>query len=162
MPKELSMSPVSPNRSPDERNELAAQWNAHPGMKHMGAVVEITDSDEVKAVIDPIEAHHRGGLGTDAVNGALIAGMFDLVIGLVGFLHAKGRKAGVAQLNIQFLRPAHGDRLEFVGRPVKVGQNLIFVTAELTDEKEQICARCDGIMAVSGSGRPQKQAQVSL
>ena len=104
----------------------------------------------VRARVDPILPEHRGGLGTEAVNGAVIAGLFDLVIGLSGYLQTVGRRAGVAQLSIQFLRPVLGDRFEVVGRPVRAGKTLVFATAELVDEQGIACARCDGIVAVAG------------
>ena len=94
-----------------QRAEMAAQWNQHPGMQHLGATLDLSLPGLVRATIDPLQPFHRGGLGTDAVNGAVIAGMFDLVIGLAGYLHTRGRRAGVAQLSIQFLRPVEGDRL---------------------------------------------------
>ena len=116
----------------------------------MGARVALLDDDVVSAVIDPVLPHHRGGLGTEAVNGAIIAGLFDLVIGLAGYQHTRERRAGVAQLDVHYLRPVHGDRVEVTGRPVRVGRNLVFAAAELRDERGRVCATCDGIVAVSG------------
>ena len=101
-------------------------------------------------MVDPIRAEHRGGLGTEAVNGAVIAGIFDLVIGLCGYLQTAGRRAGVAQLSIQFLRPVLGARFEVLGQPVRAGKTLVFSAAELVDENGAVCARCDGIVAVAG------------
>ncbi len=117
----------------------------------MGAVLDLATPGLVRAVVDPIRPEHRGGLGTDAVNGAVMAGIFDLVIGLCGYLQTAGRRAGVAQLSIQFLRPVNGTRFEVVGHPVRAGTNLVFATSELRDERGIVCARCDGIVAVSGS-----------
>lgn len=124
-------------------------WNAHPGMKHMGWRVDLSSPGLVRAYLDPVLPHHRGGLGTEAVNGAVIAGMFDLVIGLSGYLHTLGRRAGVAQLSIQYLRPVEGDRLQVTGWPTRVGRSLVFASGELRDQRGTVCARCDGIVAVS-------------
>lgn len=158
----MQITPPADYPSDSARAELATRWNEHPGMQHMRARVDLSTPGVVKAVIDPIEAFHRGGLGTEAVNGATIAGMFDLVIGLAGYLHTLGRRAGVAQLNVQFLRPVLGDRLEVVGRPTRVGHNLVFASAELRDERGEICARCDGIVAVSGRAQGMPADDVSL
>ena len=49
------------------------------------------------------------------MNGAVIAGVFDLTIGLVGHSCAIGRRAGTAQLNIHFVRPVLGDRFDVLG-----------------------------------------------
>lgn len=136
-----------------ERREFESSWNSHPGMRHMGARVDLSTPGEVRCAIDPIRPEHRGGLGTEAVNGAVIAGVFDLVIGLSGYVHTRGRRAGVAQLSIQFLRPVLGDRFATVARATRVGTNLVFSSAELTDERGVVCARCDGIVAVAGTDR---------
>lgn len=134
------------------RNAIVERWNAHPGLQSMGARVSIAENGEVWAGIDVLEPRHRGGLGTDAVNGAVMAGLFDLVIGLAGYQFTIGKRAGVAQLNIQYLRPVLGDRVQVIGRPQQVGRSLVFSSAELFDEQGRVCARCDGIVAVAGGG----------
>ncbi len=150
----MEMSPKKADLTEEERDRLLTLWNDHPAMKHLGAGVELTRDGEVRAVVDPIQEYHRGGLGTDALNGAVIAGLFDMVIGLTGFLHVVGRRAGVAQLSIQFLRPVVGEKFEVLGKPTRVGRNLVFSTAQLIDQNGQVCATCDGIVAVSGSHKP--------
>jgi len=144
------MTDLRPQLSPEEMIAFQAEWNEHPGMRHMGARLDLSAAGIVRAVVDPIEPQHRGGLGTEAVNGAVIAGIFDLVTGLCGYLQTVGRRAGVAQLSIQFLRPVLGDRFEVVGRTTRAGKTLVFSAAELVDERGAVCARCDGIVAVAG------------
>jgi acyl-coenzyme A thioesterase PaaI-like protein len=146
----MSTPRILPKLEGEELAAFQAEWNQHPGMRHMGAELDLSTPGVVRAVVDPIRPEHRGGLGTDAVNGAVIAGIFDLVTGLCGYLQTAGRRAGVAQMNVQFLRPVNGSRFEVVGHPVRAGSTLVFSTAELRDEKGIVCARCDGIVAVSG------------
>lgn len=146
----MNATKILPKLDGDDLAAFQAEWNEHPGMRHMGARLDLSTPGSVRAVVDPIQPGHRGGLGTEAVNGAVIAGVFDLVIGLCGYLQTVGRRAGVAQLNIQFLRPVTGERFEVVGQPVRAGNTLVFATAELLDERGVTCARCDGIVAVSG------------
>ena len=139
---------------PDElteamRAELAARWNAHPGVERMGVKLDIVSRNELRGVVDPIAPHHRGGMGTPAVNGPTIAAIFDLVTGLTGYLQAPGQKVGVAQLNIQFLRPVLGNRFEVVGRPVKNGRSLVFVECGLLDATGILCATANGLVSVS-------------
>lgn len=131
------------------RTELAAKWNAHPGIQRMGVRLEIVSRTELRGVVDPITPHQRGGMGTPAVNGPTIAAIFDLVTGFTGYLQTDGRRVGVAQLNIQFLRPVLGERFEVVGRPSKSGRSLVFVGCELLDEAGTVCARADGLVSVS-------------
>ena len=157
----MTATPISP-LSDAERAALAAQWNEHPGMRHMGVQVDLSASDVVRVYVDPIQPTHRGGLGTDAVNGAVIAGAFDLAIGLVGHFCTLGRRAGTAQLNIHFVRPVLGDRFEVLGRLVRAGRSLVFATAELHDETGQLCARCDGIVAVAGAAAAEPEERIAL
>jgi uncharacterized protein (TIGR00369 family) len=141
-----------------QRAEMAERWNRHPGMRHLGAVVDLSLPGLVRASIDPIQPFHRGGLGTEAVNGAVIAGMFDMVIGLAGYLHTTGRRAGVAQLSIQFLRPVEGDRLHVTGWPTRVGKTIVFAAAELRDQRGTVCAVCTGMVAVSSRTHGEPEA----
>ncbi len=133
-----------------ERQALAERWSQHPGMLHVGARADFSDQSAVRVIIDPVQAHHRGGLGTDAVNGAVIAGIVDVAIGIVGHFQTPGRRAGTAQLSVYFLRPLHGDRVTAVARLVRAGPNLVFVRAEVEDSAGVVCARGEGIVAVSG------------
>jgi len=138
-----------------DRQDLAAiaeRWNAHPGMHHLGARVTLDPDGTVRALLDDLQDHHRGGLGTDAVNGAVIAGLFDLVIGLAGYQHTLGRRAGVAQLNVRYLRPVLGQRVEVVGQADRVGRTLVFASARLLDQTGRVCAMADGLVAVAGGG----------
>ena len=57
---------------------------------------------------------------------------------------------GTVQLNIQYIRPVHGDRFEVRGRLVRRGHTLVFATAELFDQQNTVCARCDGMAAIVG------------
>ena len=65
---------------------LAEVWNNSPQMRHFGARLEFERLDHVLGVVDPVRDYHRGGLGTDAVNGVVLAGLFELVSGTVGWL----------------------------------------------------------------------------
>jgi len=140
---------IAEELSPAMRAELNRRWNTHLGVNHIGARLDIVSRAELRATVDPVQPHHRGGMGTSAVNGPTMAGIFDLVTGLAGYLQALGQKVGVAQLNIQFMRPVLGDRFEVIGRPIKTGKSLVFVQCELLDETGALCATADGLVSVS-------------
>ena len=150
--------PEQDELSDQMRAELAARWNAHPGVERLGVRLHIVSRTELRAVVDPIAPHHRGGMGTPAVNGPMIAAVFDLVIGLTGYLQAMDRRVGVAQLNVRFMRPVLGSRFEVVGRPERTGRSLIFVGCELLDEVGVVCARAEGLAAVSPLEEPGELA----
>ena len=141
--------PMPDDLTEQMRAQLTARWNAHPGVERMGVRLDVVSRTELRGIVDPIAAHHRGGMGTPAVNGPTIAAIFDLVAGLTGYLQAPGQKVGVARLTIRFLRPVLGSRFEVVGRPVKAGRSLVFVECELLDEAGVVCARADGLISVS-------------
>lgn len=130
---------------------FVAEWNQHPAMRHMGAWIDLSDPSVPRARIDHLQPYHRGGLGTDAVVGAVIAGMIDLVIGLTGYLQLQGQQVGVAQLNVNFLKPVRGTSLVAEGRPTRTGRRLVYVDARLFDDQGQLCATGSGIVAIAGA-----------
>lgn len=146
------MKPVTIPFGPEERARMAEQWNAHPGMRHTGARADFSDPDQVQVVIEHLEPYHRGGMGTTAINGAVLAGLFDVAIGIVGQFHTAGRRAGSVQLSIQFIRPLNGNSVRVRARLVRAGTSLIFGTAEAFDERDVVCARAEGIVAAAGTG----------
>ncbi|MGH9368195.1 MAG: PaaI family thioesterase [Thermoanaerobaculia bacterium] len=128
---------------------LAEVWNAGPPMKHFGARLDFTRVDRVRAVIDPVQPLHRGGMGTEAVNGMVLAGLFDLVIGTIGWLSRPDARSATVNLAMSFLRPTRGDRIVAEARLVRAGMNLIFAAAEIRDGSGEVTARCDGTCAVA-------------
>ncbi len=156
-PGQNPKGPVTNPLPPAEREALAAKVSQLPAMQRMGARADFSDPDAIRILVDDLQTYHRGGLGTEAVNGAVIAGLCDAAIGFVGYLHTLGRRAGTAQLNIHFIRPVHGPSVTAVGRLVRAGSHLVFATADVVDETGKICARCDGIVAVS-TGRSAEVA----
>jgi uncharacterized protein (TIGR00369 family) len=128
---------------------LAAAWNDSPPMRQLGARLEFDRVDRVRAVIDPVMPHHRGGMGTDAVNGPVLAGLFDLVIGTVGWLTRPDTRSATVTLAMTFLRPTRGNRVVAEARLLRGGTNLTFAAAEVFDGRGEVTARCDGTVAVA-------------
>ena len=146
----MTGTPIARSVGAAERVAVAKRWNDHHAMRYLGAKVDLDDPAVIRLTVDPVQPHHRGGLGTEAVNGVVMAGVFDLTIGLVGHFAALRRRVGTVQLNIQYLRPVQGDRFEVHGRLVREGRTLIFASAELFDQEGRVCARCDGMTAIVG------------
>jgi uncharacterized protein (TIGR00369 family) len=133
----------------DSLRALAELWNASASMKHFGARLEFTRVDRVRAVIDPVLPVHRGGLGTEAINGVVLAGLFDLVIGTVGWLARPESRSATVTLAMSFFRPTRGDRVFAEARLIRSGLNLIFASAEICDAEGRVTARCDGTCAIA-------------
>jgi len=113
------------------------------------AQVRANRLDRVRAVVDPVTTVHRGGLGTDAVNGVVLAGLFDLVIGTVGWLTRPDTRSATVNLSMSFFRPTRGDRIAAEARLVRAGLNLVFAAAEILDADGRVTARCDGTCAIA-------------
>jgi uncharacterized protein (TIGR00369 family) len=128
---------------------LADVWNSSAPMRQLGARLEFERIDRVRAVIDPVLPHHRGGIGTDAVNGPVLAGLFDLAIGTVGWLARPETRSATVTLSMTFLRPTRGERVVVEARLLRAGTNLTFAAAEVFDERGEVTARCDGTVAVA-------------
>jgi uncharacterized protein (TIGR00369 family) len=128
---------------------LGEMWNASPPMKHFGARLEFERVDRVRAVIDPVTSVHRGGLGTDAINGVVLAGLFDLVIGTVGWLTRPDTRSATVNLSMSFFRPTRGDRIVAEARLIRAGLSLVFAAAEIFDAEGRVTARCDGTCAIA-------------
>ena len=133
----------------DALRALAATWNSSPPMQRLGARLEFERLDRIRAVIDPVMPYHRGGMGTDAINGPVLAGLFDLVIGTVGWLSRPESRSATVTLSMTFLRPTRGNRVVVEGRLLRSGTNLTFAAAEAIDEQGVVTARCDGTVAVA-------------
>jgi uncharacterized protein (TIGR00369 family) len=128
---------------------LAQGWNESPPMQRLGARLDFDRVDRVRAVLDPVTPYHRGGMGTDAVNGVVLAGLFDLAIGTVGWLTRPDARSATVSLSMTFLRPTRGDRVVVEARLLRAGTNLTFAAAEIFDGNGQVTARCDGTVAVA-------------
>jgi uncharacterized protein (TIGR00369 family) len=133
----------------DSLRELAAVWNGSEHLQKLGVRLEFERVDRVRAVIDPVQSFHRGGIGTSAINGAVLAGLFDLAIGTVGWLSRPESRSATVTLAMTFFRPTKGDRVVVEARLLRAGTNLTFASAEIFDEDGQVTARCDGTVAVA-------------
>ncbi|HSE62165.1 MAG TPA: PaaI family thioesterase [Thermoanaerobaculia bacterium] len=143
-------APFSPTYATLEALRVLAQgWNESPPMQRLGARLDFERVDRVRAVLDPVTPYHRGGMGTDAVNGVVLAGLFDLAIGTVGWLTRPDARSATVSLAMTFLRPTRGDRVVVEARLLRAGTNLTFAAAEIFDGSGQVTARCDGTVAVA-------------
>lgn len=130
-------------------NALAAAWNRSPPLQRLGARLEFERVDRVRVVLDPVQMFHRGGIGTEAINGTVLASLFDLAIGTVGWLASSESRSATVTLAMTFFRPTRGDRVAVEARLIRAGTNLMFAAAEIFDERGDVTARCDGTVAVA-------------
>lgn len=134
-----------------ERVEMEAIWNGNEILRIMGARVDLADPECLRVRIDPLMPTHRGGLGSDAVNGGVLSALCDMLIGLNAILYSRKYRTGTVQLNISFLRPLRGDSLLGEARVTKLGRALVFSHAEILDAEGRVCVSCEGIASVDTS-----------
>ena len=66
-------APIGDDLSPEERKRIEDEWNGHEAIRYLGARVDLSDPAAIRLLVDPVQPHHRGGLGTNAVNGVAMA-----------------------------------------------------------------------------------------
>jgi len=135
------------------REQFAARMNGLASMQMMGARLDLADPAVVRIGLAEVGEQHLGGLGTRAINGAVIAGLFDLALGVAGTVQFGGQRAGTVELSIKLMRPAFEAPIEVLSVALKRSPHLAFTEAELYAEG-RLCAVASGIVAVASS-QPQ-------
>ena len=119
------------------------------------SVRDVRPGEVVIELIDPRD-DQRGGGGTSALNGGVIAYMFDgamgaaiasLVIDRFGIDAEDENAFGEAtiSLTINYVQPAMGNRFEARGHAVRAGRSIAFADAHLLDENGEVCATASGV-----------------
>lgn len=142
-------TPRAPRPTPEQLARYAELFNASETMKHFGVRIHFPDAETVEAVLDPIQPSQRGGLGSDAVNGGVLAALFDLTIGCAPATIDPTRRSATVQLSMNFMRGVRGDKLVARGRVDRAGSTLIFCSSEILDAKGELCATCTGMVRLS-------------
>ncbi len=135
---------------PEDLTRYAEEFNNSRGLKHFGVVLSFPEGKRVEVRLDPIRPEHRGGLGsTEAVNGGILAALFDLAIGCTPALIDPKRRSATMQLSMSFERPVTGRALTVVAEIGTAGQSVVFSNARVLDEQGAVCARCQGVVRFS-------------
>lgn len=135
----------------EDLDRYAAAFNAGDILQHFGAQIRFPDLSSVEAVLAPVETRHRGGLGTEAVNGGVIAALFDLTIGVSSALVDPSRRSATVQLSMNFVAPLHGDVVRAVARVDRSGKRLVFASASVMDGEGRTCATGQGVVQLGSS-----------
>jgi acyl-coenzyme A thioesterase PaaI-like protein len=134
-----------------ERRQWQEGFNCLPAAQHFGFRVDLSDDQLVAIRLDQIQPWHRGGLGTAAVNGAVIAGMFDIGLGLAGTQQFPQRPTGTIDLSIKLMKPTLGPQVVLYAWAVEKRTNVVFVEAEVHDSGNGITAMGQGLVSASAT-----------
>lgn len=140
---------MSDRASPPTAEQLARYaelFNRSKTMEHFGVKIRFPDLKTVEAVLDPIRPEQRGGLGSDAVNGGVLAALFDLTVGCAPATIDPTRRSATVQLSMNFMRGVRGNKLVARAHVERAGSVLIFCSSEIFDEQGALCANCTGMV----------------
>ena len=132
----------------DARRNWAEQFNRLPGVSRFGLAIDLSDTLLVRVTLAAIEEHHMGGLRSRAVNGGVLAGLFDCALGVAGTLQFDPRRSGTCQLSMQFMRAVLDAPLEAFSACIKRTDNLAFAESALYSNG-RLCATATGMVAVA-------------
>lgn len=135
--------------TPEALARYADVFNESATLKHFGLRVRFPDLETCEVVLDPIRPEQRGGLGSDAVNGGVLSAVFDLVIGCTPALIDPTRRSATVHLSINFMDAVRGSKLLARSRITRGGNTLVFASAEIIDERGNVCANATGMSRLS-------------
>jgi acyl-coenzyme A thioesterase PaaI-like protein len=127
--------------------EMELFFNSSIQLKHSGIRVDLTDIHRPLVIIDTVEEYHKGGIGTEAVNGAVIAMLADLAIGLLGLTHYSEGMTGTSNLSITYAKPLLAKKVIVSAEQTEVINKRIFGIVRVMNEKEEIFAYATGALA---------------
>lgn len=143
------MASESDRPSEEQLALYAEHFNKSLTLQHFGVTVSFPSREMVLIRLDSIRPHHRGGLGTDAINGGVLAALFDLAIGCTPALVNPTKRTATVQLSMSFERPVLGNSLSVDAWIDKRGTQILFASARVRDESGEVCARCQGVVRLS-------------
>src|SRR5262245_23836680 len=133
----MSDRPARP--SPEALARYADEFNKSRPLQYFGVKISFPGNDKVRAEL-AVKPEHVGGLGTTAVNGGVLAAIFDLVIGCTPALVDPTRRTATMQLSMSFMRPMVGERIYAEASIDCAGGSTLFASATFYDDKDQPCA----------------------
>ncbi len=122
-------------------------FNSSIQLKHSGIRVDLSNIAKPLVIIDEVQEYHKGGIGTEAVNGAVIAMLADLAIGLLGLAHYTEGMTGTSNLSINYIKPLHAKKVIAQAEQTEVVNKRIFGIVRVMNEKEEVCAYATGALA---------------
>jgi acyl-coenzyme A thioesterase PaaI-like protein len=142
---------------PEETNKrallerYARAFNGSPILQQLSGHLSFSEAgDRVFLRVDPIPPAFRGGMGgTAAVNGGVLAAVYDFVIGITAALADPTRRSATMQLSMAFEQPVHGDWFIAESWIDHGGKSTLFSSAVIKDQQGKICSRGSGLVRLS-------------
>ncbi len=154
----------SPSGSPSrpaqaDLDRYAELFNQSLSLRHFGARLSFPEGRKVVITLPELRSEHRGGVGSAAaVNGGILAAMFDLAIGTSAALVDPSRRCATVQLSMSFERPVTGDHMRVEAEIDSQSVSLVFANARAYDAAGRVCARCQGVVKLSNLPWPSGES----
>lgn len=127
--------------------EMENFFNSSIQLKHSSFRVDLSDINKPLVVIDEVQEFHKGGVGTAAVNGAVIAMLVDLAIGLLGLPYYVDGMTATSNLSINYIKPLLATKVMARAEATEMAGKRIFGVVRVMNEKEEVCAYATGSLA---------------
>ena len=147
----MPSTPADPERVLRELGLLAEFVNSSMLAHTLGARIDFPEGKRVRLRVEEVRPEHRGGFGTEAVNGAVLSGLLDLALGFTPALSDPRRRSATMQLSISFEEPVRGNSLTAEAWATRVGERIVFATGHILDEEGRVCVNCQGLVRRLGT-----------
>ena len=125
-------------------------WNDKPYMRWVGARVVLAEGGSSRVEM-PVEPHHRGAMGAEAVNGAILAYLHDVAQGVAvrSMLDDSVRAIATLNLNISYIDVMAAETLAVgLGRVLSVRSAVAFAESEFIGANGRVCCRAAGTFRI--------------
>jgi uncharacterized protein (TIGR00369 family) len=143
----MSDTPSRPTQ--EQLDRYAELFNQSQSLRFFGVRVSFPEGRKCVVTLPEVRSEHLGGLGTSAINGGIIAALFDLVIGCTPALLDPTKRCATLQLSMSFQRPLTGNNVRAEAEIDSYGKNTLFASARVLDAEGQVCARAQGVVRLS-------------
>ncbi len=132
---------------PDASDDLAALVADSPFYRWTGMRVAAAEPGSVTLTLD-LEEHHANLQGF--AHGGVLATLADAAMGLsVRSALEPGRRHVTIELGVHYLRAVRTGRVTANGRAVRIGREIAYAEAAITDERGTDLARASGTYSVT-------------
>jgi uncharacterized protein (TIGR00369 family) len=135
---------------PEPTDDLAALVEASPFYRWSGLRVAAVERGAVTVTLD-LDDHHANLQGF--AHGGILATLADAAMGLsVRSALEPGRRHVTIELGVHYLRAVRTGTVSATGHAVRIGRDVAYAEAAITDERGTDIARASGTYSVT---RPQ-------
>lgn len=128
---------------------IESHFNQSPFATHMGFSVSLEKPATPRCLIIEAKPFHAGGVGQSFINGAIIAAMFDFVIGLTALPYASQGNFATTNVNVKFIKPAEPTGVYVTATCTQQIGPKLFAEATLFNGKDEPCCYGNGEVRIA-------------